>query len=63
MALSLGLNRTLLTPDSPDKSSFVSESCVCSEKVSGGECEIRLSLFFFCNPVFHFLALQMHGCH
>ena len=63
VALPLDANRTPLTPDSSDKSSFVSESCLCSEKVSGGECEIRSSLFFFCNHVFHFLALQMYGGH
>lgn len=53
----------LLTPDTPDKSIFVSESCMCSEKVSGGECEIRFSFFFFFHCVFHFLALQMYGSH
>lgn len=49
------------TPLTSDKSRFVSGSCVRSEKVSGGECEIRLSLFFLCEDSFHFLALQMHG--
>lgn len=36
------LKKTLLTPD---KRRFVSESRVRGEKVSGGECGIRLSLF------------------
>lgn len=50
MASPLDPNRTHLTPDSSDKSSFVSESCMCSEKVSGGECEIRSSLFSLLQP-------------
>lgn len=44
VVLPLDLKKTLLTLH---KRRFVSASCVCSEKVSGGECGIRLSLFFF----------------
>lgn len=44
VVLPLDLKKTLLTPH---KRRFVPASCVCSEKVSGGECGIRLSLFFF----------------
>lgn len=50
------LKKTLLTPH---KRRFVSESRVCGEKVSGGECGRRLSLFSpFCplfELFFHFL--------
>lgn len=60
VVLPVHLKRTLLTSD---KSRFVSESCVCSEKVSGGEWEIRLSLSLCGYHFFHFLALQMYGCH
>lgn len=47
------LKKTLLTPD---KRRFVSESRVRGEKVSGGECGVRLSLFSlsFWPPFDHF---------